>query len=220
MAEAHEHTWFTTQGLSEPVCRKVGCRPGDPLGDIIYNFTAAKVLGGIEQEAVEAGVVEPPPPASSDACVSFVPNNDPISIIDDDFVDDSIFFARNKSPALLVEKAKLLCGIVARRFFQHGLPLNKKNNKSECMFNFRGPGAKEAEASLLINEHGEIQVTILGIGTLTLRVVDRYDHMGSTLAAKSGASLEIVKRVGSMMAVFRPIRVRVFEILVSHNTFG
>ena len=44
IAEAHQDTWFTTQGLVEAVVTKMGSRPGDPLGDIIYNFLATLVL--------------------------------------------------------------------------------------------------------------------------------------------------------------------------------
>ena len=41
VAETHSDTYFTTEGIGNAVSTVLGSKPGDPLGDVIYNFIAA-----------------------------------------------------------------------------------------------------------------------------------------------------------------------------------
>ena len=57
LKEAHQDKWFTTQGVV-PIARTVvGCRPGDPLGVVIFNDLATFVLEELEKEASSRGLV-------------------------------------------------------------------------------------------------------------------------------------------------------------------
>ena len=60
--ESHEGTWYTTEGLPHPTATHIGSKPGDPLGDIIFNMTEAVVLTAIDREMLACSIgVELPP---------------------------------------------------------------------------------------------------------------------------------------------------------------
>ena len=42
--QAHDATWFTTQGLDRPATSEAGSRPGDPLGDAFFTAAVLRVL--------------------------------------------------------------------------------------------------------------------------------------------------------------------------------
>ena len=60
--DVHTSTWFTVQGLEEPVCTCLGTRAGDPLADVCYNFIVCRSHNQIETELKEAELVTKLPP--------------------------------------------------------------------------------------------------------------------------------------------------------------
>ena len=66
LQQACANTWFSTQGVSTVVETKVGSRPGDPLGDVVYNFLATKVLQEVEKEAMSMDLVPMLPSVGGD----------------------------------------------------------------------------------------------------------------------------------------------------------
>ena len=38
------HTFFTVEGIDSPVATHLGTRPGDPIGDLLFNLTMSKIL--------------------------------------------------------------------------------------------------------------------------------------------------------------------------------
>ena len=55
--EPHSDTWHSTQGMPNVTATYVGSKPGDPLGDIIFNFLACRVLSTFERQASEQGLI-------------------------------------------------------------------------------------------------------------------------------------------------------------------
>eukprot|EP00974_Lingulodinium_polyedra_P130488 11214002-Lingulodinium_polyedra.AAC.1 len=56
LAESHADSWFTTQGVVDPVATFTGVKVGDPLGDMLYNMLEARVLHEIESTARSHGL--------------------------------------------------------------------------------------------------------------------------------------------------------------------
>ena len=57
ISEVHDGSWHTFQGTSTVTATCFGSKPGDPLGDIVFNFLAARVLNCVYRHAVEAGLM-------------------------------------------------------------------------------------------------------------------------------------------------------------------
>ena len=55
MKEIHIGTWHSTQGLEEVTCTCIGSKPGDPLGDICFNYLACRILNEVEEELSKRG---------------------------------------------------------------------------------------------------------------------------------------------------------------------
>ena len=86
LQQAHASTWFSTQGVSAVVETKVGSRPGDPVGDVVYNFLATKVLQEVEKEAMSRGVVPMLPSVGGEHTLA---QNAPLALAEVSYVDDS-----------------------------------------------------------------------------------------------------------------------------------
>jgi len=83
--EAHESTWFTTDGLPGCVHAAIGSRAGDPLGDIAYNYLAACVHSRCEDRLTAEGLIFTIPPCFDD-------DTDVVKLVDNLYVDDGNFY--------------------------------------------------------------------------------------------------------------------------------
>ena len=55
--EIHTGTWHSTQGLEEVTNTSIGSKPGDPLGDICFNYLVCRILNEVEEEAAKENLV-------------------------------------------------------------------------------------------------------------------------------------------------------------------
>ena len=116
----------------------IGSKPGDPLGDIIFNFLAAKCLKCVYTEASSAGLMHALPASSTD--IHGHQSNALVYLFDSNHMDDLLFFLFALSAAELVQKCIRLIAICVATFTRHGLRLKFKTDKSEVVFRFRGVG--------------------------------------------------------------------------------
>ena len=56
--EAHESSWFVVQGSSQVTLTRVGSKPGDPLGDLVFNWMMLKVRSAIDADLARQDLVE------------------------------------------------------------------------------------------------------------------------------------------------------------------
>jgi hypothetical protein len=56
LRDVHEQTWLAIERREKPVSTNRGSRPGDPLGDILWNLVQAKLQKEISAELREAGL--------------------------------------------------------------------------------------------------------------------------------------------------------------------
>eukprot|EP00969_Alexandrium_andersonii_P238686 10536650-Alexandrium_andersonii.AAC.1 len=115
--EAHQDTWFAVDGAKGVTKTSLGSRPGDPLGDIVFNFLMAKVLHAVESAMREAGLG-----------VQFQVGRDVFSrlrrdtvvrVFDDSYVDDGAFFAMHRRAQELKRQMECLIRIVTHQFEKH-----------------------------------------------------------------------------------------------------
>ena len=59
VAETHSDTYFAIEGVSNAVSTVLRSKQGENLGDVIYNFIAAKVLNEVYAHLEEEGPINP-----------------------------------------------------------------------------------------------------------------------------------------------------------------
>ena len=109
--KCHEDTWISTQGLQEIATTEVGSIPGDPLGDIAFNFVSSRVHTDLESQLLAAGLlseVEAPP------CLSGLTGHElgPLTMFDNVYVDDAAFMILADSAVGIINKAVPVAQIV------------------------------------------------------------------------------------------------------------
>ena len=178
-------TFFTVEGISTPVATHKGTRPGDPIGDLLFNLTMSRLLAEMKQLVLDdqvadwfgdpspcADFLHPPPlPHCGFADVSFV--DDCAVAIHADTIDRLQRIAQSVVTSMHV---------AARR---RGLHLNFEPGKTEMLWQVQGKGSKRFKEQLMA---GGQTLTWHAVGVdFALRVVQTYKHLGTWL--QSGGCL-------------------------------
>ena len=213
VADAHSHTWVTTQGLRPIVEVRAGSRPGDPLGDIVFKILESHVHLELAKELGDTGTILSLPPV--DQALSH-PSVDNItrSVFFNNYVDDDAFGIVGRTPKQLMTHVSHTAAAVARVSLRHGLALNFKPNKTELLVCMNGPGSKKAMSDLIITSDSKVTIPgpsiSPGAPDVSLRACAWYRHMGICCSPSAkGFSREAKARSGAMFAALKDIRRRV-----------
>ena len=130
LAEMHANTWHTTQGLEEVTACLLGSKAGDPLGGIVFDFIAARVLKDIEQKLRDEGLIFKVPPVVGWRCA--VEERD---VLDATFADDSVYFGPAVPADQVLGAARATLVVVAAVYAKYQLQVNTKVGKrrSSCL---------------------------------------------------------------------------------------
>ena len=55
---AHSPSWFSTQGLQQPLRTRSGSKAGDPLGDVLFTVVATRIFDDVARNLKDAGLVQ------------------------------------------------------------------------------------------------------------------------------------------------------------------
>ena len=222
VGDAHSHTWFSVQGC-RPVSEALsGSRPGDPLGDIIFNFVETSIHAEIGEGFADAPFVLVLPPLPEKLQTPFLPN-DPAEVKFNNYVDDDAFPMIAETPRLMLDYLGQAIAVIARAFRRHCLTLNLKANKTEVMISFVGKGAKQALKELVIDNESLVRVSgddvCPGSPDLALRAVAWYRHMGHATSSGGGFLQEAKHRAAETFSAYRSLRRRVVRnsLLLDHT---
>ena len=204
LQQAHETTWVTTQGLQIPTVTLTGSRAGDPLGDLIYNFLAAKVSCEVDAELEQRGLRSVLPPAP--VPLQRMSGDEPMVMPEASFVDDVMIFVVACDAINLLAKLAAVASVVVDVYSRRGLCLNFKAGKTEALIRLRGAESKRAYASLVLGLGGELLLKIADCKTQLLRVVPWYRHMGGIIHPDGRMRLEVRARAAAMHDALRNLR--------------
>ena len=214
VTQAHTHTWFTSQGLPGIVESRAGSKPGDPLGDIVFNMLEANVHKKLSNALEDHPAILVLPPLPPDLAPHFL-NNDPSKVFFNNYVDDDAFCIVSSTALGLTRHVSSVAAVVVRTFMSMGLSLNFKENKSEVVVSMVGPHSREARKRLVADAKSTVTIPA-GEATptspeISLRVVAWYRHMGICSAASGGLKLEAKARAGSLFTTYRSLRPKVLN---------
>ena len=216
LKECHSDTWFSTRGISSIVASTIGTIPGDPLGDIIYNFISIRVHKELEIEIKHNNLLIQLPPLVDEDLNDLFPN-DVIDCVENLYVDDATFFCTTDECFQHVRDVCRLVSLVYKVYRSFLLDLNMKANKSEVQMNLCGPGATACRHRIINQLSSKLPFDCdpfadeAVTSTHTIRVVAYYKHMGAASTARGSMTLEAKARAGSMFSQLRKGRARLYS---------
>ena len=194
----HVGSHFRVQNGDEWVVPDDGTRPGDPLADLVFATAFLRFQELLIARLGEAGLAVE---LELDAATIFAPGgpNTTVEASPPTYMDDMAVLLRAPCAALLVETVVRAMVIVQGVATQFGLVLNLGAGKTEGILRFCGAGSAEARRACFGKSDpsdGSIGLLDLPCGA-TLRVVQRYKHLGVMAGASLSMGAEITARVAS-----------------------
>lgn len=185
-------TFFTVEGISSPVATHKGTRPGDPIGDLLFNLTMSRILAEMKELVLEAEVAQWFGDPSR--CQDFLHPGElpPNGFADVSFVDDCAVAIHADDLQQLQEVAKHVVAAMHVAAHRRGLQLNYDPGKTEMLWQVQGRGSRALKQELMAQGH-ILQWTQYGV-KFALRIVQTYRHLGTWLQAGGCLAKEIQTR--------------------------
>ena len=122
----------------------LGSKPGNPFGDVIYNFIAAKVLNEVHAQLENEGLtIELLPVAGQLA--EYILDNPRLQLVDDTYADDTIIMGTADTEDLITALTTA-AELTIQTFQPHGLQIKMKENKTEAVIYAAGLGKAKNHA--------------------------------------------------------------------------
>ena len=177
-------TYFEMTAVEEKVATSRGTRPGDPVGDILFNMLFRLVLQDVRRglqhhpEAAWIGIPkddtdifhDAPLPATAYAEIAFV--------------DDVAYIVHAPSPEQTVSLVQNILSAFKDAAAKRGLRVNFAEGKTEVLVNLVGPGSRAFKSRLWHTMNGCIPV-VTENETCVVQAVHQYKHLGSFLQEKA-----------------------------------
>ena len=177
------NTWAATQGVQEVVATRRGSKAGEPLEDLAFGMLMRRILQCARDRMDDKGLV-----AQLLVCgaTPFAPADDVLpemeAVHDISYVDDSSAYTWGPDAQTVIDNVKNIVAIYHEESLRHVLQLNCAAGKSECLVGLRGKGAKTVREQVFVGDKAMLTVKYEA-GTLSLRVVDVYKHLGGIVTS-------------------------------------
>ena len=161
-------THFLIDGL-EDVCRtRRGTRPGDPIGDILYNLVMSLLLRDAKRSIATSSSLEwyGFPSICTDFTTSAVPPAQ--GVFDVSFVDDCAFGIHGSTNQDVADGIQHVVTAMVRAAARRGLHINFEEGKTEALWNIVGKGSKQRKAQLAADQSRLTWMTALSNGESAL----------------------------------------------------
>ena len=186
-----------------------GSKAGEPLADLAFGMLMRRILERVRERMDEKGIVARLPVCGAtpfETGEEVIPEMEAVSDIS--YVDDASAYTWSPDPQTVIENVKSIVAIYHEEFLRHGMQLNYAAGKSECLVALRGKGAAAVRERVFVRNKAKISVESQ-TGTLLLRVVDAYKHLGGIVTSSGSQSRELQARVkatnGGVAALNRPV---------------
>ena len=226
LSDLFKATFFQVDGIEEVALTTKGTRPGDPVGDILFNMLMTVMLDEVTdyiQSNTRASWQGEAGPQDELHRYRDIPDHAWCEVA---FVDDLAVLLRaptQQDLGELIQLAFQAVGVVAEK---RGLQLNMEAGKTEVLRAFVGKGAKQAKQQLILSKF--LMPITVGENLMQLRVVQSYKHLGGWVHADGKPRHALRERIRNAKQAWGPLiqpffrrkqvslqaKVRVFESLV------
>jgi len=192
LKDAMTNTHFFIDGIHEPCRTRRGTRPGDPIGDILFNTIMSCLLKDVKQSMAKSSDLVWY--GHSAACTDFLSPDDmpAVGYFDVSFVDDCAFGIHGRSIQQVEQGIKDVVESVIAAANKRGLCINFDQGKTEVLWNLVGKGSKDKKAALAAAD--SMLCWQSSEGHIALRVAFAYKHLGTWLQVGNVHGKEIQQR--------------------------
>ena len=191
------NTFFTVEGVPGVCHTTRGTRPGDPLGDLLFNLIMRLVLHDMHakvQQGSKAIWLGAPTHCSSFADADAVPCH---AYFDVSFVDDVAVAIHAETLTEVEGLIKLVVESFHAAARARGLEVNFSQGKTEVLWDILGKGSKALKERL--HDSGQWLSWQQEEDTFHLRVSHSYKHLGSWMQTGGYHQREIAQRASLAM---------------------
>eukprot|EP00438_Fugacium_kawagutii_P028838 Skav229822 [mRNA] locus=scaffold2672:76324:80457:- [translate_table: standard] len=197
------NTHFFLPGVPHPCVTTRGTRPGDPVGDILFNLVMVHVLRDMREQVmseVDIAWIGAGQPHVDYEEVQEVPR---FAFGELAFVDDCAVMIHAPTNDQLQDAIAKVTSAFVQATAKRGLEINWKEGKTEVLWHPDGPGSRAlrrqfaTEGALTFASPTEEQPT--------LRVVNAYKHLGTWLQTRQQHTRELRARVSAASAGWGPL---------------
>eukprot|EP00438_Fugacium_kawagutii_P009494 Skav200304 [mRNA] locus=scaffold4329:95264:100090:- [translate_table: standard] len=197
------NTHFYLPSLPTPCVTTRGTRPGDPVGDILYNLIMTRILEDMrimvenEEEAVWFGVGNPHEDFTTTVDLPTFGFGELA------FVDDCAVLIHAPDNDRLMRATACIAKAFAVAAAKRGLQINWKEGKTELLWRPDGTGARQLRQDFATK--GAFVPAEPGESPPTLRVVDSYKHLGTWMQTRGLHSREVGARISAARSGWGPL---------------
>lgn len=127
------------------------------------------------------------------------------------YVDDAVFTITASGSQYIVFRTQRAMQIIAKVFRSHGLHLDFKRAKTECLLIIRGAGSKAVKKAVFVDDDSSISFIALDGSRCSVGVVDRYTHVGSVVTSTRNMLPDVRARARMCGDARRPLARKVFR---------
>jgi len=186
------NTFFTVDGVPEVCCTTRGTRPGDPLGDLLFNLIMRLVLKDMHtqiQSTSSAVWIGSPQNCESFMDAKVVPT---CAYFDVSFVDDAAIAIHAESLQEVESTIQLVVEAFHNAASTRGLDVNFSKGKTEVLWDIIGKGSRALKERL--HDQGQWLIWDTMDHHFELRVSHSYKHLGSWMQMGGSHQREIAHR--------------------------
>ena len=214
LEEVLQGTWFSLPSDCRLSKTRKGTRPGDNLADLLFSFVFARLLRRLMDTMEDEGLS-----FSVTGCCESHPFPWQLDIQDvatlnmfgPVWADDLAVMVSANSPAELLRDTKRTTALLFDQFALSGMDVNLGTSKTEIVITLRGAKAPAIRRELYRHEVPCLDIETRLIGTVHVRLVQTYRHLGTIFATNGRMTPEIRQKIGHAKAEFRLHRKKVYS---------
>ena len=191
----HRDTWFQLGQQQDLIRTEIGSRPGDSFADVIFGYLWAKILGQLEKQLVQHGILEFIPDIQLPNPFAHQINEygGEIPLLGPTWMDDLNVLITASTNFALVQKTQLAISLLLDACAKHQMAPNLQKGKTEAMFRFCGSRSREFRKKYY-SETLYLPV-VCGRKTVSISIVSRYVHLGGVIHHRDVNKPEIRRRL-------------------------
>eukprot|EP00435_Cladocopium_sp_Y103_P030701 s66_g7.t1 len=203
LQDLFRNTFFTVEGVPFPCLTSKGTRPGDPVGDILFNMSMRLILKDVTEfvrQHTEAVWEGSPIPHHDFTHVGSPASHAWWELA---FVDDCAISVRAASNEQLLELVQLATAGMVRSARKRGLVVNFESGKSEVLLNLAGAGTRAVKETLAAN--GSKLDVVVAQRTYQLQSVFAYRHLGTWIQQSGKQQRDVRFRLSLAKQAWGPL---------------
>eukprot|EP00438_Fugacium_kawagutii_P034473 Skav215971 [mRNA] locus=scaffold3174:31633:36537:- [translate_table: standard] len=197
------NTHFRLPGVQHPCLTNRGTRPGDPVGDILFNLVMVHILQDMRHTTLsnlDIAWVGDGAPHGDFSAYKDLPR---FAFAELAFVDDCAVMLHAPNNIQLQAAVAQITAAFVQAAAKRGLEVNWKEGKTELLWHPTGTGSRQIRRDFAAN--GAFVHASPTEPSPTLRVVNAYKHLGTWLQTRHRHSRELRARVSAASAGWGPL---------------